>query len=432
MGSSVVVTGMGVVAPNGHGVAAFEQALRDGVSGIRADEEAKRLRLRCQISGCPPDLEELRQSYFSTDPYAKIMGSNTIAATVAAADCWTDAGFVVPPRDGTTVDWETSAIIGTEAGNPERVFGWAAAEVLAGRTHNLGSSLAGEAANSAVSQRVGARLGLGGKVSTLSSACASGTEAILEGYYLVSGGRAKRVLAGASSPASPFMWAALDAIRVLAAKYNDTPERASRPLSASSAGLVPAGGAAILLLEEESAALSRGARIYAEVVGGHLNCGGQRNGGSQTAANPEGFERCVRAAMASTGTAPEAISLISGHLTGTKGDIVELQCLSRALGLPPERFPLINATKSLTGHAIAASGAFETVAAVLELYRGFVHPSVNCEDLRPELEAFRHCIPMQAREAPLDVVFKSSLGFGDVNACLVLRRWRAKGETHAA
>src|SRR5262249_41936571 len=175
------------------------------------------------------------------------------------------------------------------------------------------------------SGRLAGMLGIGGQVCTLSSACATGSEAILHGYRMVRDGSATRVLAGACESDSAYAWAAFDAMRVLSRNFNDLPESASRPLSATAGGFVPAAGAAALLLESLDSAAARGARIYAEIAGGAVNGGGHRNGGTMTASNREGVRRCIREAVRSAGVAPHDIGLISGHLTATRADPIEVR-----------------------------------------------------------------------------------------------------------
>jgi 3-oxoacyl-(acyl-carrier-protein) synthase len=273
------------------------------------------------------------------------------------------------------------------------------------------------------SARIGGLLGLGNQVTTNSAACNTGVEAVVEAFHRIRAGRARRMLAGGSDGASPYAWAGMDALRVLCRTHNDAPEKASRPLSATAGGFVPSSGAGILLLEGLSSAEERGARIYAEVLGGHVNCGGQRGYGSMTAPNVDAVRRCIREAVAMAGVAPERIDLVNGHLTATFFDPHEIACWSAALGLPPAKMPLIQATKSLIGHGLAAAGGLECAAAVLQLHHGFVHGSINCEDLHPELAAYAGRIPRATLDVPLQVVAKAAFGFGDVNGCVLFRKW---------
>jgi 3-oxoacyl-(acyl-carrier-protein) synthase len=213
-------------------------------------------------------------------------------------------------------------------------------------------------------------------------------------------------------------------MRVLDKGHNDAPEKASRPLSASAGGFVPGSGAGLLLLESLESAEARGARIYAEVLGGAVNCGGHRQGGSMTAPNSQAVQDCIRMALAAARIAPSAVDAINGHLTGTFADPVEVANWSQALERGPDDFPLINATKSLIGHGLGAAGGLESVAVVLQLARGFFHGSLNCEDLHEKVALFARSIPhTTVQPERLDIIAKASFGFGDVNACLIFKRF---------
>jgi 3-oxoacyl-(acyl-carrier-protein) synthase len=212
---------------------------------------------------------------------------------------------------------------------------------------------------------------------------------------------------------------------VLCRRFNDAPERASRPMSATAAGFVPSAGAGLLMLESLESARERGARIYAEILGSAINCGGHRGGGSMTAPNPEGVRRCVKAALVDAGISPAEVDAINGHLTATGADPREVENWAAALACTPRELPPITSTKSMIGHSLGAAGAIESVACVLMISGGFVHPSINCEDVHPQIEPYAASIPHQALDLPgLEVVVKAGFGFGDVNACLVFRKWK--------
>jgi 3-oxoacyl-(acyl-carrier-protein) synthase len=424
MAERVVITGMGVVAANAHGLDQFEEALRAGRSGIRFHPKLRDLGFACQVGGVPEVGEELKRRYFSEDAL-RAMNSSMVYAGIAAIDCWRDAGLVLPGPGGDEVDWESGAIIGTGIGGVDTVGDWIVPRVNEGKVRRLGSSTVEQTMASSVSAVVGGFLGLGGQVTTNSSACTTGTEAIVDAFHKIREGRAVRILAGGSEGSSHYIWAGFDAMRVLARQSNDRPEAASRPMSASAGGFVPSSGAGLVMVESLSSARARGARIYAEVLGGHVNCGGQRGGGSMTAPNPEGARRCVLAALACGGVDPDAIDAINGHLTATMADTLEIGTWQRALGRTPGNFPWINSTKSLVGHGLGAAGGIEAVASVLQLSRGFIHGSINCEDLHPELAAYSASIPHRTIEASPRVLAKASFGFGDVNGCLILGKWQS-------
>jgi 3-oxoacyl-(acyl-carrier-protein) synthase len=277
----------------------------------------------------------------------------------------------------------------------------------------MGSLIVEQVMNSGTSARISGLLALGNQVTSNSSACSTGNEAIIDALWRIRIGLADRMLAGGSEGPSPYIWSGFDAMRVICRKFNDQPEAASRPMSASAAGFVPGSGAAILVIEELETARARGARIYAEILGGAVNCGGHRMGGSMTAPNPEGVKRCVRDAVSDAGIKPDDIDAINGHLTATYADPVEVKNWSAALERGPERFPYINAT-----------GAIECVAVVLQLCKGFLHPSVNCEDVHPDIAAYTGRIPRTCMDNPeLKVIAKAGFGFGDVNSCLIFKKW---------
>jgi 3-oxoacyl-(acyl-carrier-protein) synthase len=421
MAERVVVTGMGIVAANGHGLDAFEQALRQGRSGIRFQPKLQELGFGCQVAGVPEISDETRRQYFSEDAL-RAMNSSMIYAGIAAIDCWRDAGLAMPAEGG-EVNWDTGAIIGTGIGGVDTVGDFVVPRVNEGKVRRLGSSVVEQTMASSVSAIIGGFLALGGQVTTNSSACTTGTEAIVDAFHKIRDGRAVRVLAGGAEGSSHYIWAGFDAMRVLNRQSNDRPEAASRPMSATAAGFVPSSGAGLLMVESLSSARARGARIHAEILGGHVNCGGQRGGGSMTAPNPEGARRCVLAALAEAGIGPDAVDAINGHLTATMADTLEIGTWQRALGRRPEDFPWVNSTKSLIGHGLGAAGGIEAVACVLQLSRGFIHGSVNCEDLHPGLEPIAASVPHATIAASPTVLAKASFGFGDVNGCLILKRW---------
>jgi len=422
----VVVTGLGVVAPNGVGVDAFEAALRAGRSGIRGVSKMRELGFGCTVAGVPEGVEEIATRAFREDERLS-MNSNLRHASLAAVEAWQDAGLRRPGGDE-EVDWDTGAILGTGIGGMDTVGETLVPLTDAGKVRRLGSTTVEKVMASGVSARVSGLLALGNQVTTNSSACSTGTESIALGLERIRAGLAERMLCGGSEGASHYIWAGFDAMRVLCRGFNHEPQRASRPMSATAGGFVPACGAGVLVLERLESALRRGARIHAEVLGAAVNCGGHRGGGSMTAPNPEGIRRCIRAAIRDAGVSPDDIDAINGHLTATGADPHEVAAWADALERPPAKFPWITSTKSMVGHALGAAGALESVASVLMLAGGFIHPSLNCEDVHPEIQPYAASIPHEARPAPhLRTLIKAGFGFGDVNACVVLRKWSSAG-----
>jgi 3-oxoacyl-(acyl-carrier-protein) synthase len=415
----VVVTGMGVLAPNATGVPAFEAALREGKSGISYQPKMAELGMSCQVAGVPAvDDDALAALLFPAQ--LRAMNQHLKYAALAAAECWRSAGFALIREQPSATDWSTGAVIGSGVSGVETLCETVGPLTDGKQVRRLGSRTVEQSMSSAAAACVSGLLGLGGPVIATAAACASGTAAILEAVWLIRSRRAARVLAGAAEASSHYTWAMFDAMRVLGRDFNDRPTEASRPLSASAGGFIPSAGAGMLMLEEREAALQRGAHVYAEILGGASNSGGQREDGTMTSSNSHGVVRCVRAALVDAGVAPGEVDSISGHMTATAGDVKEVRNIAAAFETPLRKLPMLNATKSLIGHALGAAGAIETIAAILQLDGGFLHPSLNCDDLHPDLRELEERIPR--RPIPHDgrMTLKTSLGFGDVNTCLVL------------
>lgn len=425
MRNRVVITGLGVVSPNAIGVNEFKKSLKKGRSGIKKYKELKSLNFNCHLAGIPP-LEEAQKAYF-LEKYRliKLRSSGILYGCLAGIEAWENAGLEIIPKVASQPDWNSGCIFGagmTDIGMLNRGIKL----VDVGKVKRLGSRLVQQVMPSGISAYLGGLLGLGNQVSSNSSACSTGTEALIIAFDRIKAGKATRMLVGSCESKGPYAWAAFDAMRVLTNRFNNTPEKASRPMSATASGFVPAAGAGALVLEDLDVALKRGAKIHAEVLGGVVNSGGQRGGGTMTATNPSGMYRCIQQALEYCGSLPGEIDAICGHLTSTKGDPVEIRSWSTALNRKGKNFPYINALKSMTGHCLSATGAIECVATVLQIQDGFFHGSLNCEDLHPDIASLIHSekIPQQLMEnTHFNIIAKSNFGFGDVNSCVVFKKW---------
>lgn len=418
----VVITGLGVIAPNGNGTKDFEAALRATKSGIRHNAQMAELNFACQVAGSPQGIEELQKQHFTPDELPGMNLGITYTA-LSALEAFKDAGLAIPERNADWCHEDTGAILGTGIGGMDTFADFVYPTVASGKVKRLGSTVVERIMASAVSAKVGGMLGLGNQVTTNSSACSTGTEALIMGADRIRAGFAERMLVGGAEAAHPHVWSGFDSMKVLCRKYNETPEKASRPMSESAGGFVPGGGAGVLVIESLEAAQKRGARIYAEVLGTAINSGGMRAGGSMTAPSPKGVQRCVRTALTHAGIESREIDYINGHLTATMADPLEISNWSQALELPKDRFPVINSTKSLIGHALGASGAIECIATILQLTSGFVHGSANCEDVHPDIAPFGKSIVHETVHRDLKIAAKASFGFGDVNSCIIFKKW---------
>lgn len=422
MGNRVVITGLGVAAPNGVGIPAFTQAIKAGTSGIRHDAQLAELQFSCQIAGKPVVPEELQLQYLDPLELRNFNSNGILYGLIAGIDAWKDAGL--SNKEGTDPDWESGVIFGAGSAGVDKLRE-AIYKVDNLQVRRLGSTVVPQTMASGISAWLGGKLGLGNQVTTNSSACTTGAESVLMAFERIKNGHASRMLAGSTSDAGPYIWGGFDALKVCTYRHNESPAQGSRPMSASASGFVPGSGAGALLLESLDSALDRGATIYAEVLGGHVNSGGQRGDGTMTAPNSIAVQRCITQAMAQAGITGRDIDALNGHLTATGKDSLEIENWSKALGRAGKEFPYINALKGMVGHCLSGSGSIELVASVLQLKEGFLFPNINCEDLHPDISAIidETRVPRELVNVNLNIIAKASFGFGDVNACVILKKY---------
>lgn len=423
MSKRVVITGLGVAAPNGVGIPAFTHSLKNGISGIRHDAQLQQLQFSCQIAGQPQIADELKSAYFTELELRGFNSTGILYGVIAGIEAWKNAGLPIEINENP--DWDSGTIFGSGTSGIDK-FRESIYKIDELQVRRLGSTVVAQTMNSGISAYLGGKLGLGNQVTTNSSACATGTEAIMMAYDRIESGQAKRILAGSTGDSGPYIWAGFDALRVCSSNYNDNPEQGSRPMSASAAGFVPGSGAGALVIEDLESALDRGATIYAEIIGGNVNSGGQRGSGSMTAPNSTAVQRCITNALHNAGISAHDIDAINGHLTATTKDSLEIENWTKALNRKGHDFPFINSLKSMTGHCLSAAGSIESVAAVLQLHEGFLFGNLNCEDLNPEITALIDAskVPSKTINTNLNIIAKASFGFGDVNACIIFKKFQ--------
>jgi len=421
MSKRVVVTGLGVVSPNGVGIPAFLHAIQNGISGIKFMPHYEELNFGCRLAGMPDFEWEKLKDYISDVTFYGLKGTNIGYGLIAALDAWADSGVEYETDEPR---WETGCIFGNSIADTEAMKN-VIIRVDNKEAKKLGSRVVEQAMNSGATSYITGRLGLGNKVVTNSAACATGTQAILMGYEYIKHGYAKRMIVGSTEHVDTYVYGAFDSMRVLSRKFNDHPEQASRPMSSTAGGFIPGSGAGAFILEDLDFALERNAKIYAEVLGGSSNSGGQRLGGTMTAANSTGVIRCINEAMTNSNVSASQIDLVSGHLTATNADRQEIENWTMALNRKGKDFPLTNSLKSMIGHCLSAAGSIESVAAVLQIVHQFVHPNINLEDPNPVITDMVSIdsLPVKMIKKEVNIVAKANFGFGDVNSCIILSKY---------
>lgn len=413
----VVVTGIGIISPNASNIEVFTKALRLGKSGIQFIPELQKLGFRCQVGGiCKLDEHNLFKKYPHLNfPY---ISRSTKLLIQAADEAITNSKLDIKEFEFADI------IIGSSISSADL---WG--EKIIDYTNNLkhlklGSTAFEQIITSSPASMLSGILGTKSRVISNSLACASSTESIIEGYRKIKNSENTLIIAGGVEPYSKYYWATMDAMKITNPNHNDKPEKASRPMSGSARGFIPAEGAAVVIIEEYEQANNRNAKIYAEIIGEHINCGGQQNGGSMTSSNFEEVKNCIKASIVKSKIDPEQINYISGHLTGTKADPSEIKAWKDSLNLEKDYFPYINSTKSLIGHSMGACGAIEIIATILQMHNNFIHPSINCEDLESEISQTIPVgkIPQKIIEnIKINYAISANFGSGDHNTCIVLK-----------
>ena len=420
MNRRVVITGLGVCAPNGVGLTDFTQSLLDGKSGIRHQPNLEKLGFGCQVAGEPLVKDNLIDDYFTPLERRGLNATGIVYGVIAGVDAWKDAGL--EKNTSNEPFWDRGIIFGTGILGVDK-FREAIHLIDEGNVRRLGSTSVIQTMASGISAYLGGLLGCGNQVTTNSAACTTGTEGIIMAYERISQGKAEIILTGSCSDSGPYVWGGFDAMRILPRGYNDNPTKASRPMSATASGFIPGSGAGALVLESLDSALKRGAHIYAEVLGGEINSGGQMGEGSMTAPNSIAVQRCIRNAVSNAGVHLSDIDVINGHLTATAKDGLEIENWSKSLERAGVDFPYINSFKSTVGHCLAAAGSIESVATILQFKEKVVFKNVNCEDVHPEITNLisETRVPRETLNHAPRVIAKASFGFGDVNACVIFK-----------
>ncbi len=402
----VVVTGMGIVSSIGNSAQEVSAALREGRSGIRAAPDYTAHGFRCQVHGAPDiDLDALidkRDRRFMGDGAAY----NFVAMKQAVADSGLEPHEVSHERTG--------LVMGSGGPSTKNLFLAHQTVIEKGSPKRMGPFMVTRGMSSTNSACLATPFRIKGVNYSITSACSTSAHCIGNGAELIQWGKQDVVFAGGGEELDWTLSCLFDAMGAMSAKYNATPERASRAFDADRDGFVIGGGAGVVVLEERERALARGARIYAEVTG----YGATSDGHDMVAPSGEGAERCMRLAISTLGG--RKVDYINAHGTSTPaGDVTEVEAVRRVFG--EGRTPPISSTKSLTGHSLGATGAQEAIYCMLMLQGDFIAASANVERLDPAIREGEIALS-RVDDAGLETVISNSFGFGGTNATLALSR----------
>ncbi|MDO5646474.1 beta-ketoacyl-ACP synthase I [Paracoccus sp. (in: a-proteobacteria)] len=405
----VVITGLGIVSPIGNNAEEVTESLRTGRSGISAAPEYAERGFRSQVHGMPSIVLEDHIDKRNLRFMGPGAAYNFIAMEQAIKDSGLDESDVSNPRTG--------LIMGSGGPSTSNFFDAHQIVIEKGSPKRMGPFMVTRCMSSTNSACLATPFKIKGVNYSITSACSTSAHCIGNGVEQIQMGKQDIVFAGGGEELDWTLSCLFDAMGAMSSKYNDTPETASRPYDATRDGFVIAGGGGVVVLEELSHALARGAKIYAEVTG----YGATSDGYDMVAPSGEGGERSMRVALA---TLPEGrkISYINAHGTSTPvGDIGEIKAIRRIFG--EGNTPPVASTKSLTGHSLGATGVHEAIYSLLMLQHDFIAASANVTTLDPEINA-GEIATQRVDNAGLDTVLSNSFGFGGTNATLVMSKYQ--------
>ena len=411
----VVITGLGTVNPVGNDVASFWEGIREGRSGVgritRVDASALEVKIAAEVKGFNPD-------QWMDAKAARKMALFSQYAVAATAQALKDAGL-----DRESIDpFRTGIYIGNGIGGYEVIEESMGKYFAQGPRRILPMTVPQIISNEAAGN-IAMAFGIKGFALTSVTACASGTDALGAALDMLRAGRCDVCVSGGTESAiTGFGLGGFQIIRALSTKYNDTPEKASRPFDRDRDGFIMGEGAGILVLETLDHARARGARIYAELAGYGVSCDAYH----LTAPDPEGGggARAITLALQDAGVAPDAVQYYNAHGTSTPlNDPLETKMIKRAFGDHARRLK-VSSTKSMTGHLIAAAGAVEAIVCTLAIRDGFFPPTINLDHQDIEGGCDLDYVPNTGVEGEIDVAVSGSLGFGGHNAVVVIRKCR--------
>jgi len=416
----VVVTGMGLVTSLGCGVKTNWDSLLAGNSGIRSIQSFDVSDLPCKIAGQVP-FGETADGRFDPEDWVsskdqRRMDDFIVYGMSAAIQAVTDSGWMPEAEED---QHRTGVLIGSGIGGLNEIAK-NAIMVDEGKIRRVSPFFIPACLINLVSGHVSIKYGFKGPNHSVVTACSTGAHAIGDAARIIMWDDADVMVAGgAESAVCRLGMAGFSAARALSTDYNDTPERASRPWDKDRDGFVMGDGAGVVVLEELEHAKARGANILAEVVGYGMS--GDAHHITAPAADGNGAERCMRAALKRAGANPEDIDYINAHGTSTPlGDEIEHGAVERIFAGPGNGNGLaMSSTKSAIGHLLGAAGAVESIFSILAMRDEVVPPTLNLDN--QSVSDSIDLVPHQAREMPVKMALSNSFGFGGTNASLVFK-----------
>jgi 3-oxoacyl-[acyl-carrier-protein] synthase-1 len=406
----VVITGIGIVSPIGNTPAEVEASLRAGKSGITFAEKYAEHGFRSQVHGVPKIVLEDHIDKRNLRFMGPGAAYNFIAMERAIADSGLEKHEVSNERTG--------LVMGSGGPSTSNFFTAFDTVITKGSPKRMGPFMVTRCMSSTNSACLATPFGIKGVNYSITSACTTSLHCMGNGVEQIQFGKQDIVFAGGGEEVDWTLSCLFDAMGAMSSKYNDTPEKASRPYDATRDGFVIAGGAGVVVLEERERAIARGATIYGEVTG----YGATSDGHDMVAPSGEGGERAMRLALSQM---PEGrkVDYVNAHGTSTPvGDIKEIVALRNIYG--EGNTPPVTSTKSMTGHSLGATGVQEAIYSMIMMNKGFIAPSINVGTLDENLHPSE--INTELREGvEIDSIMSNSFGFGGTNGSVIISKHKA-------
>ena len=401
---NVVITGVGIKSCIGNTYQEVLDSLKNGKSGITANETYKEMGFRSQVSGNV----DLNFAELIDRKLFRFMGEASAYAYLAAQDAIEMAGI-----SEVHLNSEKTGIVAGSGGSSTRVMVSTADITREKGPKRIGPYAVTKSMGSSISAILGTAYKLKGINYSISSACATSAHCIGHGADLIKSGQQDIVIAGGGEDLHWSSSNLFDAMGALSSNFNDNPSSASRAYDKNRDGFVISGGSGMVILEEEEHAKKRNANILAKLTGYYATSDGY----DMVAPSGEGALRCMKGAMQNHGS---EVDYINTHGTSTPvGDVAELKAIKE---LFKNDIPIISSTKSMTGHSLGATGVQEAIYSIMMLKEKFIAPSINIDELCDEAEGVN--IATETIEKDVNSVLSNSFGFGGTNASLVISNYK--------
>lgn len=402
-----VITGLGIVSCIGIDKKAVEESLRKGTSGISKSLDYEEHGFRSRVHGKP----DINIENFIDKRQLRFMGDGAAFNFIAMQQAIEDSGL----EEKEVSNERTGLIVGSGGPSTKNLFAAHKIVIEKGSPKRMGPFMVTRGMSSTNSACIATPFKIKGVNYSITSACSTSAHCIGNAVEQIQLNKQDVVFAGGGEELDWTLSCLFDAMGAMSSKYNDTPENASRAFDRDRDGFVIAGGGGVVVVEELSHAIARGAKIYAEVTG----YGATSDGYDMVAPSGEGAERAMRLALASLNG--REVNYINAHGTSTPaGDVTEIQAVRNAFG--KEKQPLVASTKSLTGHSLGAAGVQEAIYSLIMMENNFISASANVFNLDEEI-ASNEVATGLVEGIELDTVLSNSFGFGGTNASIALSKY---------